>query len=187
VKVENLVFTLGGSAPGDLENLSRANVMEVHDVEKNKWLRAPSMPEPKEVPVVLCQHYLYTLGGYNGSGRAVTSCERYDLSIGKWEVLPSVPFTLSAYSAVSLGNAIVCFGDYEQQGRIAAFRPDSGTWSLLDIPFTPRRHSCACVVGNNVYVVGGVGGSRISTDATLAIVERYSIRELEAAIAHAKQ
>ncbi len=187
VKVENLVFTLGGSAPGDLENLPRANVVEVYDVETNKWFRAPPMPESKEVQAVLSQHYLYMLGGYNGTGRAVTSCERYDLSAGKWETLPSVPFTLSAYSGVNLGNAIVCFGDYEQQGRVSAFRPDTGKWSLLDVPFTPRRHSCACVVGDNVYVMGGVAGSRISTDETLAIVERYSVRELEAAIAKAKQ
>jgi hypothetical protein len=183
VKTEDMVFTLGGSAPGDLENLPRSTVMEVHDVDQKKWLRAPPMPEAKEVPVVLLQHYLYTLGGYNGAGSAVKSCERYDLSAGKWETLSAAPFALSGYSAVGLGKVIICFGDYAQLGRVAVFRTDTGTWSLPDVAFTPRRHSCACVAGNTVYVIGGVGGSKASADRTLAIVERFSASELAAAIA----
>jgi Kelch motif/Galactose oxidase, central domain len=184
IKVDSLVFTVGGSAPGDLENLPRTAVVEVYDAEMQRWFSAPQMPQPKETSAVVCGHFLYTLGGYNGSGRAVDTCERYDLSVGKWERLRPTPFTLSAYSAVDIGDVIVCFGDYEHQERVVAYQPQNGTWSLLDIQFTPRRHSSACVVGDWVYVVGG---NRASKGQVTGIVERYSVRELIAAIGISKK
>lgn len=183
IKVEDMVFTLGGSAPGDRENLPRATTVEVYDLSRKQWLRAPSMPEPKEVAVVSYDHYLYALGGYNGTGRAVTSCERYDLAAGKWENLPAAPFPLSAYSAVNVGDAIVCFGDYEQQNRVVAYQPAQAKWGVLNISFAARRHSCACVVGDWVYVVGG---NRASEGQVLNIIERYSLGELKSAIDRAR-
>ena len=182
VQVDGLAFTLGGSAPGDLENLPRSPVVEVYDPEKNEWLNAPPMLDGKEVPTVLHGHYLYQLGGYNGTGRPETSCQRYDLRTGEWSQLPPAPFSLSAYSAVSIGDAIVCFGDFTQLGRVAAYRPSDASWRVLDIPFVPRRHSAACVINDWVYVVGGNTDTR-PLGAFVDKVDRYRVSDLREAIA----
>ncbi len=184
VQVDGLAFTLGGSAPGDLENLPRSRVVEVFDPKRNEWLNAPSMLDGKEVATVPHGHYLYQLGGYNGSGRAETSCQRYDLKTGEWSQLPPAPFPLSAYSAVSIGDAIICFGDYTQMGRVAAYRPYDASWHVLDVPFVPRRHSAACMINDWVYVVGGNTDTR--TLGTVSNhVDRYRVSDLREAIARA--
>lgn len=180
VLVEDLIFTLGGMAPDDGENLPRSTVMEVYEPAKNKWFRAPPMPRSKEVAAVLNGQYIYTLGGYDGRGKASPTCERYDLSAGKWSSMPPVPFRLSAYSAVSLGDCIICFGDYENKGQVVAYLPDKERWVSLDLPFTPRRHSAACVVGDQVYVVGGNVDSSFTS---LSVIERFPVRELREAVA----
>ncbi len=178
IGVEDLIFTVGGSAAGDTDLIPRAPTMDVYDWAKNQWFVAPAMPEPKEVPVVFHGHHLYALGGYAGGDKAVTTAVRYDLTTGRWEKLAPTPFTLSGYSAVNIGRAIVCFGDYVATGRVAAYLPETDTWRVLDVPFMPRRNSCACIVGGYIYVVGG-NSMKLAVDQ----IERFSVSDLEAAIA----
>lgn len=182
VAIEDLIFTLGGSAESGSAADSRTQAMHVYDYGKNIWLRAPPMPEPKEAPAILYDHHLYVLGGYAGGDHATTSCQRYVLSTGAWETLSPTPFSLSGYSAVSTSQAIICFGDYVESGRVSAYLPGTGEWRVLDVPFTPRRNSAACVVGGQVFVVGG-NGKRLA----LNLIERFSVAELEASISRVKR
>ncbi len=180
VGVEDLIFTLGGCAVGESSSDPRVKTVEVYDRSKNKWLAAPPMPEPKEVPALFLDHYLYTLGGYAGGAKAVPSCQRYNLSTGSWEALLPTPFTLSGYSAVSAGGLIFCFGDFVEDNRVAAYEPRTQRWRRLDVPFTPRRNSCACRVGENVYVIGGNGAK-----LAMNLIERFSVSALKSAAARA--
>ncbi|HVU17339.1 MAG TPA: kelch repeat-containing protein [Candidatus Didemnitutus sp.] len=181
VKVDNLLFTIGGSAPFDRENFSRSNLVEIWDESAGKWLNGPPMPSTKEAGAVLHGRFIYVLGGYDGLRMATSSCDRYDLTKGKWEKLGPVPFKLSAYSGVDIGRAIVCFGDYETIGQIAAYLPARDQWLKIEVPFVPRRHSAACRVGEEIYVVGGWDGQPRD------LIERYSVTQLEAAIVRAAQ
>lgn len=176
VAVEDLIFVLGGMAPDSSEAWEREPAMHIFDPAKNNWLRAPDMPKRKEVAAVKDRDFIYALGGYNGTGRAETSAHRYNLATGSWEELPPVPFALSANSAASLGGAIICFGSYDRIGQVAVFLPTSQQWLKLDLAFTPRRHSAACVAGDTVYVIGGCQDSRAIGMKT---IERYKIADLK--------
>ena len=183
VAVEATIFTFGGRAFTEVDDRSeRSTAVEIYDAAKNRWFGGPPLPKPKECPAVINGPYVYLLGGYNGERTAVRASQRLNLTTARWEELAATPFPLSAYSAVSLGEAIVCFGDFDEQGRVAAYLVAEGKWRVLDIPFSARRHSAACLVGDQVYVAGGVFRT-----AGLRIIERFSAASISAAIARAVQ
>jgi hypothetical protein len=184
LEIEGLIFALGGTAVNDPENGARQSLVEVFDVAAKKWMFAPTMPYPKEVPAVREGRYIYALGGYNGAGKAEKTCARYDLTTAKWERLPDTPFPSSGYAVAEIGGAIVCFGDYDEQDQVTAYLPGQQRWVRLQIAFRPRRHATACVANDTVYVIGG-NHSGDGSGGSLRVIDRFRVADLKAAIVRA--
>lgn len=174
------VYVIGGQVRGEED---RSNLVEVLNLRSGRWTSAPNLPEGKETTAVLHRGRIYTLGGYRFGTTGERSCEEFDPATGRWRILRPAPFPLSAHRAVSMDDAIVCFGDYAELGRVAAYLPGRQEWRVLDVRFTPRRHAALAVSGESVWVIGGI----VATHGPfLRTIERYRLAELRRAIAAAR-
>lgn len=139
------------------------------------WESLPGAPITYSGPVVAVGKKLYTIGGYNG--QSMHSVMVYDVEKATWQRHKDLPFGLSAYSAVVDGTDIYIFGDYEQMSKVHRYDTQTGDLYLLDAQITPRRHTAAVLVGEQVLVMGG---NQTSSGKALSLVEALPLKMLRA-------
>ena len=47
-----------------------------------------SLAEKTHLRVCICGHFIYSIGGYNNMYHLIPWCERYNMKLNKWKVLP---------------------------------------------------------------------------------------------------
>jgi hypothetical protein len=99
--------------------------------------------------------YLYVLGG--SDSRSLRECERYSCAESRWEVLPALPVTGYARSAVELDNDLYVVGGYAKQSFLDTVQKlslDSLTWELMQLKLPRAASSIPCFkIGTQVYLV----------------------------------
>ena len=143
------------------------------DTDANEWTDLPNMPEPRVYAQgVVVGSRFYGLGGVHGNQ---TRSEVFCLSKGdgQWGWAPSVPLEPDRawHAAAVWASKIVVAGGhrrrpdgprYDPQGMLSRVemldltRPDEGWQRLPDIPGRPRGWCAGAVVGNRLYLFGGV-------------------------------
>lgn len=105
--------------------------------------------------------------GEKADSHSLADVARFDPRIGKWESLPSMPSGRSSHDVVVAGDKLVVVGGWQMKGKdeksvwhdtslvldLAASKPE---WKSISQPFK-RRALTAAAIGNNVYVLGGLG------------------------------
>lgn len=85
----SVLFAVGG-----LSSEGATKYIHAFDPMTQKWTEKTPM-EVKRYGAGVCMDeeckYLYVLGGSDGNGCRLNSCERYDIEMDKWEKLPSLP------------------------------------------------------------------------------------------------
>lgn len=141
---------------GGVVETERLAVAERYDVAANAWSTAPSLSTGRNLHMVEMGGSLLALGGYAGPGRpAVTVVEQLDVRNDEWVTITHMPEPSTAFSAASLGNLVVTFGDYVNLGRVRVLDVSTRQWMAVNVAFTPRRHSAAATVADRIFVFGG--------------------------------
>jgi N-acetylneuraminic acid mutarotase len=124
--------------------------MEVYDKRRDRWVRGPAMPTPREHLASAIayvpnrpRHRLYVLGGRTAQAGDLATVESYDPATRRWRREPSMRKARGGFAAVQVdGLHLAVFGGEEASGTIAEveqFDVAKRRWSALpDLP-TPRH------------------------------------------------
>jgi N-acetylneuraminic acid mutarotase len=155
------VFVVGGHA-GDLVHSS---MLERYDDVGRTWRAGASMKTGRSC-FGLCalDGGIYVTGGVGAVNVALACVERYDPAFDTWNVAPVMPRSRYGHYACTVGNALYVLGgmedtvgDEEEHATRSVLKFDSSTqaWSEVAPMTRPRSNFGACVLGSDIYVVGG--------------------------------
>lgn len=170
------IMLLGGLASRD-EQDTRGAMLEILNPTDETYFLGTDLPEPIETKAVEVGGSIYLVGGWEPD--AGTSNRVYVMGEDEeWRRLADMPFALSAHAIVSDGEFIYSFGDYEDLDRVARYEIATDKWTLIDVPYTPRRHAAAVMINDQVYVIGG---NTASGGPATTVVESYTLNDLREA------
>jgi len=177
VLLENKIYVVGGEPQTSYhEREPRVGLVEVLDLDSNTWSEAPSLQTARDTAVVAADGSVYAIGGFAGDTGAMRTIESYDPSDMSWQVLPDMPFNMSAHSAVAVDDQIFTFGDYRELDRVAMLDLASGEWQRIEVEYAPGRHNAVVLFKDELFVIGG---NVASSDSHLDTVQRFRIRDLK--------
>lgn len=152
-----------------------------------KWEELPGGPIAQGMNLAAFGGKVYRVGGMQprnvpgepADNYSLADAARFDPKAGKWDELPPLPAGRSSHDLVAVGNKLVVVGGWEAKGKgtpsawhdtalvmdLSAERPE---WKAIPQPFK-KRALTAAVVGNKVYVLGGLTAD--STDKTTHILD----------------
>jgi hypothetical protein len=141
----------GGGLPTAVEEVVRIDTRREFAVAQ-----CPAMLTPRAGhAAVYHTHYLYVLGGYNGSSY-LSECERYVCADNQWETLPSLPRACCA-TGVVVGQSLYALGGYDRiyLDLVQKFSLESFTWELMQLrlPFAGNGFPCFKLIDTEVYLV----------------------------------
>lgn len=108
------------------------------------------------------------------------SAERFNLAMGRWDVLPPMSGPRRGCAAVGMNGALYVVGGGDGAGQILntveRYMPGWKQWETLQ-PMLEGRYGCAAAnVGGALWVFGGSAGGRdlvAAADCVLGSAERY--------------
>lgn len=130
------------------------------------WQSLASPPLPRAgTPVTAINGTLVVAGGTYWQDNVkyfASRADRYDPATDSWSALPSLPGGLGDAPAVVLGGRVHIFGGGTAgPGGTTTLVLREGGWSedvAMRLP-APRRSAVATVVGDRVFLIGGLSGS----------------------------
>ena len=134
---------------------------------EGKWSpRKPSITAVTNAATATLNDELYVCGGTTLSGPTLNSY-RYNPFQDEWSEIAKLPFTISVENAAAVPyeDKIYVFSE----GNAAFYDPESDSWTLVEPMPTARGGAMAEVLGNNIYVIGGID----SNGASLTTVEVF--------------
>jgi N-acetylneuraminic acid mutarotase len=158
---QEVAFVVGGI---DEDMLSS---MERYDVLSGIWREATPMATAR-ANFGLCELSgggLYAIGGENSARAGVTlaSVEHYDLDLEIWSAAPPLPRPRYAHCTCTLNNTVYDLGVVEQNeegahktvNSVLNFNSRTQMWSEVASMPAERDDAGACVLGSDIYIIGG--------------------------------
>jgi non-specific serine/threonine protein kinase len=124
------------------------------------WTQAAPLPEARgEVAAALVGSEIVVVGGFVEGGGSSARVDAYDPARDAWRRLPDLPYAVNHALAAGWRGRLAVAGGYAADGRTrAAFLLERGRWRPLpDLPYRLAAGGAA-VVGDTLYLVGGVAG-----------------------------
>jgi non-specific serine/threonine protein kinase len=146
-----------------------------------RWQRAEPLPVPRtEVAAARHGAEFVVAGGYLPGGDSSAQADAYSPTQQRWRRLPNVPVAVNhAMAATWRGRAIVVGG---YVGRNApsdrVFVLDGEQWRELHRLPAGRAAGGAAVVGDTLYVVGGIGPTGLARAALALDLRRDAWRQI---------
>jgi chorismate mutase len=160
------------------ENPITAN-MERYDAASGEWREAASMATGR-MNVALCglNGALYAIGGLDAEREPLASVERYDPCLDSWSAAPPLPRGRAGHCAVAMRDAMYVMGGMETTsdawhtaGSVLKFYSRTQAWSEVAPMPEHRAYAGACVVGGDIYVLGGKETGNFTSSTTY----RYNV------------
>jgi hypothetical protein len=113
---------------------------------------------------------VWTAGGLDGDGEAVTTVLIHDPTFDGWEEGPALPAAVHHAALVSSGDALYLVGGYEGSGfdrptaAVHVLDPTTGAWSEGPALPEPRAAGAGAWDGRRVVYGGGVGPDGLAGD-----------------------
>ncbi len=142
------------------------------------WTTLAPIPEARHNPCAGgVGNVLVVAYGYTGAAGSTTTF-LYNHAKNAWSAGPAAPGPLRYFQAdgeTSHGGKVYCIGGFPAGGNsLTAFDTGTGAWSeLAPFPGPARAAAAAAVVGNAIYVFGGIYGSNCFSALDSAL--RYDI------------
>jgi non-specific serine/threonine protein kinase len=136
-----------------------------------QWQQKAPLSAPRsEVAGTRLGNAIYVVGGFTPDGRPSARVDAYLPRTNTWRRLPDLPTT--AHHAMAAGNRGLLYvvGGYgpDSQPLDSAYVLQDRRWTELPRMPEPRAAGGAVVLGEQIYVIGGVvrtGGRRLATTA----------------------
>ncbi|XP_074643758.1 kelch-like protein 21 [Tubulanus polymorphus] len=127
---------------------------------QQRRLSMRSLPRPSTV----AKEVMVVIGGLNNNNVTSASVEMYEPHKDKWSFLPDIPQAVSCFGISALNNSIYvtggCLGDGILVASVWRFNCVGLSWSAEEPMLQPRAKHTSGILGNNLYVIGGVVKSR---------------------------
>lgn len=176
VVIDDRVWLLGGLASRDQQD-TRGAMLEVFNPGDQSYALGTDLPEPVETRSVISDGVVYLVAGWEPNEGP--SHRIYAMGMDEeWRRLRDLPLKTSAHAVAAADGFIYTFGDYEEMGRVARYDIEKEQWHIINVPYTPRRHAAAVVVGDAVYVIGG---NTASGGNAFRLVEKFPLQMLSEA------
>jgi N-acetylneuraminic acid mutarotase len=124
------------------------------------WQRHAQLPLPRtEVAAARAGNEIVVVGGYVPWGDTSAQVDAFSPSANNWRRLPDLPQAVNHALAATWRGRIVVAGGYvaRQQPSDRVFVLDNDRWRELAHLAEPRAAGGAAIVGDTLYVVGGIG------------------------------
>ena len=168
------IFALGGYAQ---PSKGPINSHFAYDIKEDKWSVRSKMITPRSNFVLIsAKDRIYAIGG----DKFLDKAESYDINLDKWVKLQSMPTRRQhVFGDVSGENIYVaggllcwkCKAEEQLTAKIEVYNISKNKWSgLPDMP-TPRQNPLVSIVGNSIYVIGGMDNTK-----TIATVEVFDLK-----------
>jgi hypothetical protein len=155
-----VAFVVGGI--GDLDMLSS---VERYDALSGLWREAAPMATAR-AEFGLCKlpdGGLYATGGVSSNDVYFASVERYNPDLDTWSAAPPLPRPRSLHCACAVGDAVYVLGGVEKDeggnehavNSVLKFDSRTQTWSEVPPMPAERDNAGVCVLGSDVYILGG--------------------------------
>jgi hypothetical protein len=110
------------------------------------------------------------VGGYHADS-TLASMERYDSSLGQWNVVAAMRTARCMFSACMLAGELYVTGGFCTElgmslSSVEKYTPSSNTWSSVAPLPSARYHHASVAMGSAMYVMGGItidGGSTLTS------------------------
>ena len=122
---------------------------------KNHWLSLPEMPFPRtRHGAAVCCGQLYVIGGMVEE----PACS-YNPIQNKWTVIEANTSIRQHCSVVALNEELYVTGGDQYWNRVDKYSPILAEWKEVSSLKIGRGAHCAIVLGNRIYVLGGMDSS----------------------------
>jgi N-acetylneuraminic acid mutarotase len=124
------------------------------------WQRHAQLPLPRtEVAAARDGDEIVVVGGYVPWGDTSAQADAFSPSANSWRRLPDLPQPVNHATAATWGGRIVVAGGYvaRQQPSDRVFVLENDRWRELAHLAEPRAAAGAAIIGDTLYVVGGIG------------------------------
>jgi len=178
------VTALGGPlyAVGGHDGWSYLNTVERFDTTTLQWSHvAPMSTQRSTAGVAVLNNKLYALGGRDGSS-CLRSVECYDPHTNKWCTVANMCKRRGGVGVGVVNGFLYAVGGHDapavsnpQQSRFSCmerYDPSTDTWTMVANLSIGRDAIGVCVLGEQLFAVGGYDGS-----GYLSLVESYDSRE----------
>lgn len=133
---------------------------------------APIPTARQEVSTAVLNGKVYVIGGYDENLNSTATVEVYNSATNSWSTARPLPLATNHNSAAAVGGKIYAFGG--GGNRTFACDPASDEW--LTVAPTKFQHggtAAVGVIGDKIYVAGGVSGT-----TSLTALEVYDPRRI---------
>jgi hypothetical protein len=170
---QNRLYAIGGTDAADI----RSRRLDIYDIATDKWSRGADMPYIREGDAELLDDRIIVPGGYGGE-HSLSGVLSYDPKTNAWSENTPLDLPQSAHSIAVMDGTLYVFGHYNRMDRVTARDPKTGSWSILDLPFSLARHTDSVSDGKEIFVIGGSIQSR---SGAVNLVQRFPRATLSAA------
>lgn len=133
-----------------------------------RWKQAAPLPVPRtEVAAARHGTEIVVVGGYLPSGESTDQADAYAPASNRWRRLPSLPLAVNHAIAATWRGRTVVAGGYpgRRPPSDRAFVLEGDSWRELPRMPSGRGAGGAAVIGDTLYVVGGVGPEGLARTA----------------------
>jgi len=156
-ELEGIIYAIGGK---NHSGFMAMDIVEVYNPVLDDWAPAPSLiHERMYAAAAAYDGKIFVFGGRNGMWM-VNDVEMYDPAVGHWVEVTNM-FSREGLSATTMGNFILVvggkFNQWSYSPDVDVYNPVTYDWqgNLPNYPF-PRAGHGAVVVGDSLYIIGGV-------------------------------
>jgi N-acetylneuraminic acid mutarotase len=148
--------------------LIAAVVVPAASAQASTWSRAASLPLARtEVAAARHGTELVVVGGYLSSGATTNEADAYAPATDRWRQLPPLPVAVNHATAATWRGRIVVAGGYPgtRPPTARAFMLEGNDWRELARMPAGRGAAGAAVIGDTLYVVGGIAPAGLARNA----------------------
>jgi len=157
------IFALGGYAQ---PNNGPENSHFAYHLKEHQWSVKSNMITPRSnFALVSAKDKIYAIGG----DQFLDKSEVYDIDLDKWSVLPAMPTKrqhifgdISGVDIYIAGGLLCwkCTAEEQLTAKLEVYNISNNRWSgLADMP-TSRQNPLVSIVGDHIYVIGGMDNSQ---------------------------
>lgn len=166
---QEVAFAVGGHIDGVL-----GKAVERYDFDSDTWTEvAPMLIKRHNFGMAVLGGELYATGGFSAflgdEYGNFASVEKYSPSTDTWTAVTSMPYGRSGHSACVINDVMYVLGGWSSRFTsrwsstfVLKYTPATDSWSETASMPEQLRFFGATVLGNDIYVVGGLNPSFVS-------------------------
>lgn len=162
IAYEGKIYAIGGETSAGI-----TGIVEQYDPLTDQWQKVAQKPVAvADIQAAIIGDRIYVPGGKRADGSITNQMEIYDPRQDTWQRGADLLKPVSAYALVAFEGKLYLFGGWDGQNYIAdvyEFDTNLNLWTKFSEMDFARAYASATVIGNQIYIIGGYDGQKISS------------------------